>query len=178
VVAEASDIALALRARLPGLPQKKLHKLLYYCQGHHLAALGEPLFKESISAWDMGPVVGSLWKAEQDGGPGPGRPLDERALNTVGYVVSRYGKLSGRDLEILTHNEAPWLKADETREPHGSVRIEQEWLVSWFRDEEAEPEAEQLIVLDEQWRDRSRARALEDQRHPDTRESLLTRLRS
>jgi uncharacterized phage-associated protein len=39
---------------------KKLHKLLYYCQGHHLATFGLPLFDESISAWDMGPVVGTL----------------------------------------------------------------------------------------------------------------------
>lgn len=57
----ASDVAAALRDRLPGLPTKKLHKLLYYCQAHHLAAFDEPLFSDSISAWNMGPVVGTLW---------------------------------------------------------------------------------------------------------------------
>ena len=61
----AHDVADALRERLPGLRTKKLHKLLYYCQGHHLAVFDEPLFRETISAWDMGPVVGELWKAEQ-----------------------------------------------------------------------------------------------------------------
>ena len=56
----AHDVAAILRARQPEMPVKKLHKLLYYCQGHHLAAVDEPLFSESIAAWDMGPVVGSL----------------------------------------------------------------------------------------------------------------------
>jgi uncharacterized phage-associated protein len=63
----ARAVASVLRERLPGVGTKKLHKLLYYCQGHHLATFGKPLFGESISAWDMGPVVGSLWKQEKEG---------------------------------------------------------------------------------------------------------------
>src|SRR5262249_49336794 len=63
----ARDVAPALRERLPDLGTVKLHKLLYYCQGHHLAIFGEPLFSETISAWDMGPVVGTLWRGEKDG---------------------------------------------------------------------------------------------------------------
>ena len=51
----AHSVAVELRHRLPGVGVKKLHKLLYYCQGHHLATFGLPLFSESISAWDMGP---------------------------------------------------------------------------------------------------------------------------
>src|SRR5947207_3630527 len=105
----AHDVAVVLRERLPGLPVKKLHKLLYYCQGHHLAAFGEPLFHETISAWDMGPVVGSLWKREKEGRLAePAAGLSEGQLNTIGYVVSRYGALTGRDLENLAHTEAPW----------------------------------------------------------------------
>src|SRR5437773_7443863 len=105
----AHDVAAALRERLPGLPTKKLHKLLYYCQGHHLAAFGEPLFFEAICAYDMGPVVVTVWKDEQHGDVPPDRArLSEAQLNTVGYVVSRYGALTGRELEILTHGETPW----------------------------------------------------------------------
>ena len=29
----------------------------------------------------------------------------------IGYVVSRYGALTGRDLEILSHGEPPWALA-------------------------------------------------------------------
>ena len=53
----AHDVAAELRRQLPGLPTKKLHKLLYHCQGHHLAHFSEPLVAEAVMAWDMGPVV-------------------------------------------------------------------------------------------------------------------------
>jgi uncharacterized phage-associated protein len=129
------DVAAALRARIPGLPTKKLHKLLYYCQGHHLATFGEPLFEDTISAWDMGPVVGTLWHAEKQGTLRPVRSdLPEGALNTIGYVVSRYGQLTGLDLEHLTHSETPWQRADAVREPQGRVRIERDWLIEYFQD--------------------------------------------
>ena len=131
----ARAVADVLQERLPGVGVKKLHKLLYYCQGYHLATFGRPLFDEALSAWDMGPVVGSLWFAEKQGIPPVGDrsgPLDEAELNTVGYVLSRYGRLSGRDLEILSHAEDPWQRADHSRRPGGSVRIEPEWMRSFF----------------------------------------------
>jgi uncharacterized phage-associated protein len=129
----AHDVAAVLRARQPGLPVKKLHKLLYYCQGHHLAAFDEPLFSESIAAWDMGPVVGSLWFSERNGEhPPPPCELTEAQLNTIGYVLSRYGSLTGRDLENLTHGEPPWRTADSRRPAGQSARIEPEWMRAYF----------------------------------------------
>jgi len=129
----ARDVAAALRERLPGLPTKKLHKLLYYCQGHHAATFGTPLFAETISAWDMGPVVGQLWREEKDGTPaGDPSGLNEAHLNTVGYVVSRYGTLSGTDLEHLTHAETPWQYANAVRRPGESARIELAWIREYF----------------------------------------------
>lgn len=130
----AGDVAAVLRARLPGLPTKKLHKLLYYCQGHHLATFDQPLFRETISAWDMGPVVGALWKRENDAKPPVSRAeLDEAQLNTVGYVISRYGGLTGLDLERLAHSEAPWQQANRRRRPGESVRIELGAIQEYFR---------------------------------------------
>lgn len=142
----AHAILAALRARAPGLGVKKAHKLLYYCQGQHLATFGRPLFAERISAWDMGPVVGQVWYAEKNGlVPSELPPLDEAALNTVGYVLSRYGGLSGSDLERLTHHEPPWESADDGRAPGTSVPIEQAVIEDFFRsapavdDDEAPP---------------------------------------
>lgn len=121
---QAHYVAAELRRRLPGVGVKKLHKLLYYCQGHHLATFDEPLFNESISAWDMGPVVGQLWRSEKDHGIATADAvLDEAVLNTVGYVVSRYGALTGNDLERLTHSEDPWIDADSKRDKGGTIRI-------------------------------------------------------
>jgi uncharacterized phage-associated protein len=39
----------------------KLNKLLYFAQGHSLAKTGKPLFDEAIEAWDLGPVVPSVY---------------------------------------------------------------------------------------------------------------------
>jgi uncharacterized phage-associated protein len=133
----ARDVAAALRERLPDLGTLKLHKLLYYCQGHHLATFGRPLFAETISAWDKGPVVGSLWWEERNDVPPDDvqtarTPLGEAELNTVGYVVSRYGSLTGKDLEHLTHSESPWQTANRIRQPGGRVTIRPEWIRDYF----------------------------------------------
>ncbi|MET8334337.1 Panacea domain-containing protein [Streptosporangium canum] len=148
--ASAHAIAAALRERLPGLAIQKLHKLLYYSQGHHLATFGKPLFNDTISAWDRGPVVGTLWRQEKDGDVPDGSlpKLGEAELNTIGYVASRYGALSGQDLEHLTHSETPWQRADAMRRPRESVRIEPEWIEEYFTGPGADDAAEEGIVLD------------------------------
>ena len=133
VPVSSHDVASVLRRRIPGVATKKLHKLLYYCQGHHLATFGEPLFDESISAWDMGPVVGRLWHHDKKGTPSPaGAKLSEGQLNTIGFVVSRYGRLTGRDLQHLTHSEDPWLRADANRLPRASTLIQRSWIQEYF----------------------------------------------
>jgi uncharacterized phage-associated protein len=134
----AHDVAAVLRERLPDIKVKKLHKLLYYCQGHHLAQVDKPLFSEPISAWDMGPVVGRLWHQENEGETvPPRRELNEAELNTIGYVLSRYGALTGKDLENLTHGEAPWKLANNDREPRGSATIRLDWMKYFFQTEGA-----------------------------------------
>lgn len=173
----AHDVAADLRKRLPGLPVKKLHKLLYYCQGHHLAATGEPLFREAISAWDMGPVVGALWREERDNVTAPPAHLSEGQLNTVGYVVSRYGALSGQDLENLTHSESPWRRANERRLPRTSVRIETSWLLEHFRvaaapdDDEVQLDSAEVAA----WLAEAPARR-QDELHRDSRAAVAARL--
>ncbi|MDQ3611637.1 MAG: Panacea domain-containing protein [Actinomycetota bacterium] len=143
----AHDVAAALRERLPNLATKKLHKLLYYCQGHHLATFDEPLFAESIMAWDMGPVVGQLWYEERAGSSTEDRrELDEAKLNTIGYVISRYGSLTGADLERLTHSEAPWRLADSRRHPGESARIESIWIRDYFRGDAARNDGDDAEV--------------------------------
>jgi len=146
----AHDVVAELRKQQPGMPTKKGHKMLYLCQGHHLAWYGEPLFAESIEAWDMGPVVADLWRAEKYGTPPPPRQeLGERGLNTIGYVVSRYGSLTGTDLEILSHGQDPWRDADRHRQPRDAVRIEYDAMVRYFRadHEETSPGPEILAEV-------------------------------
>ncbi len=154
----ARDIAAELRLRLPDLGSKKLHKLLYYCQGYHLAAFGSPLFSETVSAWDMGPVVGVLWRRERDEGLSVvGLDLPEGALNTIGYVVSRYGSLNGAELERLTHNEPPWQEADRKRRSGTSAPISLVTMRDYFASASVEESDGAMPILDaevtSQWLD-------------------------
>jgi hypothetical protein len=137
------------------------------------------MFSETISAWDMGPVVGTLWKQEQTGEtPVLHAELDEAALNTIGYVLSRYGALTGTDLEHLTHSETPWLTADRLRRPQESIRIEQEWIKDYFKtcgatDGEDEVQFDSADVT--QWLKGAEERRREPLR-PDSPERLRARL--
>ena len=40
----------------------KLHKMLYFAQAHHLVTKGGPLFTESMSAWQDGPVSDFIYR--------------------------------------------------------------------------------------------------------------------
>ncbi|WP_228553756.1 Panacea domain-containing protein [Catenulispora pinisilvae] len=139
VTASARDVAAVLRERVPGLDVLRLHKFLYYCQGHHLAAFGKPLFSENIFAWNNGPVVSQFRGEERYDSerPDPKPITGEAELNTIGYVLSRYGSLSGNDLINLTHNETPWRTADTFRQPNDSVQIKPEWMREYFSTEGA-----------------------------------------
>jgi uncharacterized phage-associated protein len=149
MVVSAHDVVAELRRRLPGLPIQKAHKLLYLCQGHHLAATGEPLFYEGVVAWDRGPVVADLWRDEKCNNPPPERhDLDNAQLNTVGYVVSRYGALTGRELEGMSHAERPWRYADANRSPGTSAPIRNEWLLEYFRTDGAPDDGVDAPPLD------------------------------
>jgi len=177
----AHDVAAELRQRLPGVGTKKLHKLLYYCQGHHLAAFGTPLFKETISAWDMGPAVGTLWHHERESGVtgAPPASLTEAQLNTIGYVISRYGALTGADLEHLTHSETPWQEANRRRTPGTSAKMTIESIKSYFLRAGADDSDSETPLLDVEavapWLEGAEGRRTDEVR-PDSIEAVRARL--
>jgi uncharacterized phage-associated protein len=125
-VISAHDVAREVRSRDRGAGVLKVQKLLYYCQGWHLALNGEPLFGEEIQAWTNGPVVADLWHDEAKGRPGPEpRLLNERQLATVAFVCGKYRLCSGRELIEATHGEAPWRDAIATSaEPNPQISLD------------------------------------------------------
>jgi uncharacterized phage-associated protein len=172
----AHDVAAAIRDRLPGIGTMKLHKLLYYCQGYHLAHTGEPLFREPLSAWDNGPVCAPLWRAErgQEGKPAAGS-LDNDGLGTIGYVVSRYGALSGTELGRLTHQEEPWIRADEQRKRRPqSDQISRDSLREWFTNADQCDEEDRLDMdAVRAWLTQVAAEPAPARGEPATREGLV-----
>ncbi|WP_435011414.1 Panacea domain-containing protein [Tundrisphaera lichenicola] len=98
------------------LSNLKLQKLVYYAQGLFLAMQGDPLFDESIEAWDHGPVVPGLFRTYQYRGarsiepperfePGDYAPEVRELLDAVLEV---YGQFSAFKLMRMTRNEPPW----------------------------------------------------------------------
>ena len=125
-VVSAHDVAREIRARDRGAGVLKVQKLLYYCQGWHLALNGEPLFAEEIEAWTNGPVVADLWHDEAKGRPQRATGLlNERQLAIIAFVCGKYRCCSGRELIETTHSEPPWRDAIATSaEPNPGITID------------------------------------------------------
>lgn len=135
MLVSAHDVADELRRRLGDIGTVKLHKLLYYVQGWHIARTGGPVFEESIKAWANGPVVADLWADEKHGRGRPARAnLDPSSLATIEFVIERYGEFSGAELIRLTHGEDPWRELSESDDPAISAdsEITTDALADWF----------------------------------------------
>ena len=105
-------VAAEIRRRRPGIGKARLHNLLYYVQGYHLAWRGRPAFDDDIEAWAKGPVVAALWLAEKGGRPVQSSEAPpESVCNVVTYVLRRVGHRTGPQLIEATHAEAPWRDA-------------------------------------------------------------------
>jgi uncharacterized phage-associated protein len=135
MVVSAHDVADLVRARLGDVGTLKLHKLLYFMQGWHMAAYGGPLFREELRAWEMGPVVSDLWADEKYGRSRPAPvSLHDDDLATVDYILDRYGRLTGGDLMRLTHADGPWRDVFDRRESDDIIPVSS--LATHFAEDE------------------------------------------
>ncbi len=100
-----------------------LQKLLYYAQGIYLAKYNAPLFEEDCQAWVHGPVYETVYGMFRDF---KYNPIDDErfavlkgqyaylkseAIDVLDMVLGSFGQYSGKVLECITHQEAPWLEA-------------------------------------------------------------------
>lgn len=114
----------------------KLQKLLYYCQGFHLAIFGEPLFEDQVAAWDHGPVVPNVYHVYKDRGRDalPIEPFEPDVVLTadqrdlIDEVYKVYGQFSAWKLRNMTHEEMPWKKTYD----EGRPIIRHEDLTTYF----------------------------------------------
>lgn len=112
----------------------KLQKLLYYCQGFHLAITGAPLFDAAIQHWDHGPVVPESYREYKKHGksPIPAAPdfdpdvIGAESKSIIDEVLKVYGQFAPWKLRDMTHNEAPWANTDDCEE------ITNEMLKAYF----------------------------------------------
>jgi len=97
----------------------RLQKLLYYCQGWHLAETGRPLFSERIEAWATGPVVPDAfvafkrfaWLPIPNEEVEPPERLTDAEVEFIIGVWADYRGYSSTRLYEMVQADAPWLDA-------------------------------------------------------------------
>jgi uncharacterized phage-associated protein len=101
------------------LTNMQIQKLVYIAHGFNLAALGEPLFRDRVYAWQFGPVIPSLYDALKEYGSGevkhalsaytPQIKTNSREWKVIKSVWDGYGQFSGPKLSSMTHKPGtPW----------------------------------------------------------------------
>lgn len=116
------------------IDQIKLHNLIYFAHGWHLALEDRPLIDEQVLAWKYGPMIPSIFRKYRGFGVDPIVPSwrgTERALEfppetleILEQVWEVYGVLTGTQLSKMTREEgSPWSqvhKEYEGRLPKGT----------------------------------------------------------
>jgi uncharacterized phage-associated protein len=115
------------------LTPMKLQKLIYFCQGFHLAFFESPLFDEDIQAWEHGPVCPSLYYRLRKFESNPVILIDadevslpDREKHLIDDVYRLYGQYTASKLRNMTHNEGPW------KESRQNTVISKESLKRYF----------------------------------------------
>ncbi len=100
------------------ISNKKVQKLIYYAQAWTLALTGKALFSEKIEAWIHGPAIPDIYKKFKKYGfcpiKGEKINLDPSVFSSteiLDEVWRVYGKYDADYLELLTHQEDPWVNA-------------------------------------------------------------------
>lgn len=95
----------------------KLEKMCAYAQAVSLAYLGNPLFDESIEAWDHGPVIPTVYHEFKGNGRIPIEPrysesyavlpFNERQCLVLSAVNATYGVYAPWALREMSHRDFP-----------------------------------------------------------------------
>ncbi len=117
-------LSLGVRGNRPTISNLKLQKLLYYCQGAHLALLDKPLFADPIVAWPHGPVVEDVYHCYKNYGSRsitslvsvPDDELTPNMCMLIQWVFAQCAQYAVWQLRNMTHEEAPWLQTEPQAE--------------------------------------------------------------
>ena len=119
------------------LSNLKLQKILYFIQAYYLSKTEskEPCFKDTIEAWDFGPVVPSVYHEYKRFGSTNipkistyfkidekdfwqsevieycDEVIDDSDKKLINKLVDNFSKFSTTRLVQITHNQSPWINA-------------------------------------------------------------------
>ena len=101
-----------------GITPMKLQKLAYYAKSWTLVA-HHPFIQADFEKWAYGPVNASIYNAYKKHGadliPPGTKPagISEEQEKLLSFILDNYVDYSAFTLSAMTHNEAPWLDAEE-----------------------------------------------------------------
>ncbi len=123
----------------PNLSEIQVQKLTYYAYVWNLVLQNHRLFEENPEAWIHGPVFRTLYKAmkrrefyEVESSEFEDIDSQERLILDMIYRI--YGRFSGYELEIITHNERPWQNArgDKSHDEISTDEITDEDIIQYY----------------------------------------------
>lgn len=132
-MATAIDTAAYILSQRATVDAVKLQKLLYYAQAWHVVSMDTTLFEDEIKAFEHGPVTYSVWDlhrghstlSRRNFPAGDPSRLTAEERSVIDAVMAAYGRLGQWELSKLTHAEAPWSEAWNSRDRRilvGSLR--------------------------------------------------------
>lgn len=132
----------------------KLQKILYYIQVWYKVHFpGESLFDELPEAWVHGPVYPSVYNEYKSFNGSPITPTDgyltdkqilaerkavfqgSRGQEFITGIMEFYGSKTGFMLELMTHNEQPWIRARKGISPikPSNEKIDLDFAEEYYR---------------------------------------------
>lgn len=143
----ANDVAAYILQQRTAVESVRLQKLLYYAQAWHLATMDAPLFDDQIRAFELGPVVHSVWtnyrgRATITRRQAVGNPdaLTGSEQAVVDAVIEAYRRIKPFEMSELTHVEDPWV--DAWKAPGGDRVISHEAMRRYYAAEMVKPQEE------------------------------------
>jgi uncharacterized phage-associated protein len=135
-IEQVADHVLAM-SPYGSLSNRELQKILYFAQGFHLASKGEPLFSETLYAWDFGPVNLTIWHKFKTWGyngiSAPAKdklvPLDKDLAAFLSAIVIAFASQGQSKLIEMSHADAPWAS---TYIPQANKILDQNEIGKYF----------------------------------------------
>lgn len=118
----------------------KVQKLIYYAQAWSLALRGEELFTEDMQAWAHGPVAPTVYQEFKDfvwnslPPPDESPEISDEVDEHLQSILHAYGTIGAKQLERMTHNEEPWIRArgDLPPEARSSSIISKDHMAEFY----------------------------------------------
>lgn len=135
------------------ITNKKLQKILYYVKAWGLVYFNDGILSEPFEAWVHGPVCPEVYQHYKVNGYKPlsvdyngissseyvkkfqkDHSDEARKVQLIDAVFNKYAVLTSFQLEMLSHNERPWIEARGNLSPleNGSQAINADTMKAYY----------------------------------------------